>query len=545
MKKHKTILPPAFAQKILLRFLRDDLAEEVLGDLEEKFYTNVKTKSLFKAKMNYWYQVLHYLRPFAIRKSQPAHIISCAMYKSYFKIGWRNLLKNKTYSLINIGGLAFGLAVALLIALWVYDEMSFNKYHKNYETIAKVYRTNDWGEGIETSTSVVVGLGTLLRTEYGSHFKNVVMVRQRVEERIIGFGENKMTQGGYFMQPEGIAMFSLKMLHSSGKEPLRDMMSIVIAESLAKKLFGNIDVINKIVSMDGISDLTVTGVFEDLPRNSEFHGAMFFAPLDLFVGGPNKLNAWDNYNMTIYVQLHMSGQLATVSTAIQNAILPHVDQETADTKPQLFLHPMSDWHLKAHFENGVTVTSEQMRLVWSYCTIGVFVLILACINFMNLSTARSIKRAREVGIRKSIGSLRSQLIQQFFGESLLVSFLSLLAALMMAKFVLPWFNFISDKDLSIPWTTSTFWIAAISFTIITGLFAGSYPALYLSSFNPVKVLKGTFKAGKAASVPRSILVILQFTVSLCLIIGNNHCISTDSICEGQTDRLYTRRITFL
>ena len=509
--------PPRLAKGLLRRFLRDSLKEEVEGDLEEKFYVTLKTKSYFSAKLNYWYQILNYMRPFAIRKSRSIYLNHYAMYQSYFKIGWRNLVKNKGYSLINIGGLAIGMAVALLIGLWINDELSFNKYHKNYDTIAKVYRNNNYGE-IESNTSTVVGLGTLLRSEYGTHFKNVVMVRQRMEERVLSFGEKKLTQGGYFMQPEGVEMFGLKMIHGSGNKFLDDMMSVILSESLSKKLFGNGDPVNKIITMDGVNDLIVTGVYEDLPKTSELYGVTFFAPLQLFVGGKNKLDSWDNYNMTVYVQVHSEGEFKSVSGIIKDAMLPHINQEDK-SKPELFLHPMSEWHLNSQFENGVTVTSKQMKMLWSYSTIGVFVLVLACINFMNLSTARSEKRAREVGIRKSIGSQRSQLIHQFFGESLLVAFISFVAAILIAQIALPGFNNISDKNIALPWTNLMFWVAGISFTILTGLLAGSYPALYLSSFNPVKVLKGTFKVGRAATIPRNILVAAQFTISISLIIG--------------------------
>jgi putative ABC transport system permease protein len=471
------------------------------------------------ARLSYWYQVLKYLRPFAFRKTKPVHLNHYAMYRSYFKIGWRNLLRNKGYSSINIGGLATGMAVTLLIGLWILDEFSFNKYHKNYETIAKVYRLNDWGDGTESSTPQVAGLGSLLRTEYGSHFKNVVMIRQRVEDRVITFGEKRFTQGGYFMQPEGVDMFGLRMISGSPKTSLSDMMSIIISQSLAQKLFGDEDPLNKVIVMDGVSDLTITGVYEDLPKNSELFAATFFAPLDLFVGGVGRLNVWDNYNMTIYVQLHRPAELQQVNAVIKDAMLPHVDKETAETKPKLFLHPMSDWHLNSQFENGALVTSKQMKLVWSYITIGAFVLILASINFMNLSTARSEKRAREVGIRKSVGSQRNQLVQQFLGESLLTAVLSFVTALLIATLALPFFNNLSDKELFMPWSSLTFWLTATSFAIFTGLLAGCYPAFYLSSFNPVKVLKGTFRVGKSGTTPRSVLVTIQFTVSISLIVG--------------------------
>jgi putative ABC transport system permease protein len=511
--------PPKLAQRILQSFLRDDLAEEVQGDLEEKFNVTLKSKSLFAAKLNYWHQVLSYLRPFAIRKSKPFRSNQYAMFQSYFKIGWRNLLKNKGYSLINIGGLAMGMAVATLIGFWIQDELSFNRYHQNYDTIGKIYRLNNFEEGIEASTPQMVALGPLLRTEYSTQFKNVVMVRQRLEERVLSLGEDKLTQGGYFMEPAGVQMFSLKMLRGDSRNALKDMKSIILSASLASKLFGKNDVVNKIISMDGATDLTVTGVYEDLPKNSEFYGTMFFAPLDLYQGGPNRLNVWDNYNMTIYVQLHNKDAFNDASEIIKDALLSHVDKETADTKPRLFIHPMAQWHLNSEFKEGIPVVSKQMKLVWSFGLLGGFVLILACINFMNLSTARSATRAREVGIRKSIGSLRSQLIQQFFGESLLVALLSFIAAVLIVRLSLPLFNEVSDKNMEIPWTNLRFWIMGFSFAITTGLIAGVYPALYLSSFNPVKVLKGTFKAGRYASVPRSFLVTLQFTVSICLIIG--------------------------
>jgi ABC-type antimicrobial peptide transport system permease subunit len=297
------------------------------------------------------------------------------------------------------------------------------------------------------------------------------------------------------------------------------MKSIILSASLARKLFGSDEPVNKVISMDGAIDLTVTGVYEDLPKNSDFYGAMFFAPLDLYQGGPDRLNAWDNYFVTIYVQLHDKAAFNDVSAVIKDVMLAHVDKETADTKPQLFVHPMAEWHLNSEFKDGRTVTSKPMKLVWSFGILGAFVLILACINFMNLSTARSATRAREVGIRKSIGSLRSQLIQQFFGESLLVALLSFAASLLLVALALPLFNEISDKTMQIPWNDLRFWAIGFSFAISTGLVAGIYPALYLSSFNPVKVLKGTFKAGRYASFPRSFLVTVQFTVSICLIIG--------------------------
>lgn len=503
---------------MLLRFLRDDLTEEVQGDLEEKFYCTVKNRSLLRAKLNYWYEVFNYMRPFAVRKSKFHYLSHYAMYQSYFKIGWRNLLKNKGYSFINVGGLAIGMAVAMLIGLWIYDELSYNKYHENYNSISKILRKEIWGNEIGVNDSHVTGLGTLLKTEYATHFKNVVMVCAGVEDRVVAFGEKKFTQSGYFMQPEGGEMFTLHMKYGT-RDGLKDMKSIFLSESLASKLFGNIDPINQILTMDAKWDLKVTGVYEDLPKNSEFNDATYFAPLDLFLNGWATLDAWDNYHMIIYAQVHPGGDMDKISAIIKDATLPYINAETAESKPEIFLYAMRKWHLYSQFKNGVQVTSEQMKFVWFYGVIGVFVLLLACINFMNLSTARSEKRAKEVGIRKSIGSQRTQLIHQFFGESLLVAFISFMLSLLVVWLTLGWFNNIADKDMAMPWDNLTFWLACLGFTILTGLLAGSYPALYLSSFNPVKVFKGTFKAGRLARMPRRILVTIQFTVSITLVIG--------------------------
>jgi putative ABC transport system permease protein len=408
--------------------------------------------------------------------------------------------------------------VAMMIGLWVYDEFAFNKHHENYATIAQVYRKEIWQGEIEANTHLTTGLGTLLKTEYSLHFKNVMMVVAQTEERVIASGENKFTQSGYFMQPEGADMLTLKMIHGS-RQGLKDTKSIFLSATLAEKLFPDTDPINQTVKMDAKWDLQVTGVYEDLPKNSEFSEATYFAPLDLYLDGWGNLNTWDNSNMYIYVQIHPGGSFEKISEVIENAMLAHVPEEHAKIKPEIFLHPMKDWHLNSEFKNGVLVTSKRMMMIWYYGAIGAFVLLLACINFMNLSTARSEKRAKEVGIRKTIGSQRAQLIQQFFSETLLVAIIAFVLSLFIVQLSLPWFNSVADKMISLPLTKPTFWLACIGFAVFTGLLAGSYPALYLSSFKPVKILKGTFKAGRLAALPRRILVVVQFTVSITLAIG--------------------------
>jgi ABC-type antimicrobial peptide transport system permease subunit len=434
------------------------------------------------------------------------------MIKNYFKIAVRSLAKRKVSSIINISGLAVGMAVALLIGLWIFDELSFNRYHKNYDRIVKVMDHQGWLGRTNTNDDLPVPLGTELHTAFNSDFKYLAMVRE-TEEHIVAAGDKRFTQAGNYMQPEAPDMFTLEML-SGTRKGLLDPHSILLSQSLAKKLFGDNEPVNRIVRIDAETDVKVTGVFKDLPDNSEFRTTSFILPFELY--GALK-DDWNNYNILIYAQLNQHSDIGKVSAKIQNVLSNKTEDQKATH--HLFLHPMSKWHLYSSFENHIAVESSELKFIWLYGIIGMFVLLLACINFMNLSTARSEKRAKEVGIRKTVGSLRRQLVFQFYGESLLVAFFSFLASLAIVQVVLPWFNNVADKDITILWANPFFWIVGLLFTFITGLLAGSYPALYLSSFQPVRVLKGTFRTGRLATMPRKILVVVQFTVSVTLAIA--------------------------
>jgi len=252
----------------------------------------------------------------------------------------------------------------------------------------------------------------------------------------------------------------------------------------------------------------------------------FILPWDLYLSTnpwtKNNVNEWGDNSWQVFAQLNDNVNIDQVSVRIRdlklNALKAANDKLSLSFKPALFLHPMTKWHLHSEFKNGVIVGGN-IEFVWMFGIIGTFVLLLACINFMNLSTARSEKRAKEVGIRKTLGSLRQQLISQFFSESILVSTFAFVFSLILVELALSSFNLVADKQMTMPWSSPGFWIIGLVFSILTGIVAGSYPAFYLSSFQPVKVLKGTFRAGRLASLPRKILVVLQFTVSATLIIG--------------------------
>lgn len=442
------------------------------------------------------------------------------MIKNYFKVAWRNLLKNKAYSFINIAGLSAGMAVAMLIGLWIHDELSFNKMHNHYHRIAQVIQNVTNNGEVQTWRTVPYPLAEELRKNYGSNFKHVVL-GTGIDERILSVGEKKLAKLGSFVEPGAPEMLSLDMLRGD-RNGLVDPSSIMLSESAAKVFFGEDDPVNKTIKINDKIDVKVTGVYKDFSYNSTFADLQFLAPWTLFYNNTEwvktSADPWRPNAFTLLVELADNADIDKVSFKIRDAKLNKVSKELAKKKPQLFLDPMSNWHLYSEFKNGVNV-GGRIQYVWMFGIIGVFVLLLACINFMNLSTARSEKRAKEVGIRKAIGSLRRQLIWQFFSESLLVVAFALAMSLILVRLILPFFNEVAGKQMSILWTDPWFWIAVVAFSVVTGLVAGSYPAIYLSSFRPVKVLKGVFRAGRLAAIPRKVLVVLQFTVSVSLIIG--------------------------
>jgi ABC-type antimicrobial peptide transport system permease subunit len=444
------------------------------------------------------------------------------MFKNYLKISFRNLRKNRLYSFLNIGGLSVGMAVALLIGLWIYDELSFNKYHKNYDSIARVMQNQTYNGKKYSQVSAPLPLGKELENKYSSDFKYIVMSSWG-DEHILTAGETKLSRTGSYMDKDAAAMLSLKMLKGN-YDGLKEPNSILLAASAAKAAFGDADPMNKLVKIDNQLSVKVTGVYEDLPPNTEFKDLKFIAPWDLYLTSESWLIKekdephWDNNSFQILVQLADHVDVDVVNKKIIQIKQNNVAPEDKKLNTEIFLHPMRDWHLRSHWVDGKQ-TGGLIEYIWLFSIVGIFVLILACINFMNLSTARSEKRAREVGIRKAIGSFRGQLVSQFYSESLLVVLFAFIFSLILVQLILPWFNQMADKNLAIPWLNPLFWLIGIAVTFITGIIAGSYPALYLSSFQPIKVLKGTFRIGRFASMPRKVLVVLQFTISLTLIIG--------------------------
>ncbi|MBC7935271.1 MAG: ABC transporter permease [Rhizobacter sp.] len=442
------------------------------------------------------------------------------MLKNYFKIAWRNLIKSKGYTAINIGGLAVGMAVAMLIGLWINDELNFNKYHKNYERIARVMQHQLFNGEVASQFSNPGVLAQEIRDKHGSDFKYVVQASWN-SDHTLAYGEKKLLKAGSYFEPGVSELLSLNIIKGTGNA-LANPYTIMLSSSLATAYFGDTDPINKILKLDNKADVKVTAVYEDLPYNTTFRDLTFILPWQLYLiqndWVRNMENPWGSNFSPAFALMADNADIEKVSAKIKNVKFNKVGPEEKKFQSAIFLHPMNKWHLYADFKNGVN-TGGRIQYVWLFGIIGLFVLLLACINFMNLSTARSEKRAKEVGVRKAVGSARSQLIIQFFSESFLVVIVAFLLSLVLVIVFIPFFNEVADKKITMPWLHPFFWLIGIGFVIVTALLAGSYPALYLSSFNPVKVLKGTFKVGRFASLPRKVLVVVQFSVCVMLIVG--------------------------
>lgn len=513
--------PPKWSNRLLAWLGHPDTLEETCGDMLEMYRYRLEQSGKRKADWLYVIDTFRLLRPFARPKQQysSSNSFSLVMIHNYFKIALRNLIKNKGYSAINISGLAVGMAVALLIGLWVFDELSFDKNHAHYDRIAQVMQTQNFAGRIQTGDGVPMQLERELRNKYGSHFKYIAITGGG-GEHLLSAGDKKVMKIGRYMGPEIAEMLSLRMLKGT-RSGLADMNSVLLSESAAQAAFGDTDPMDKIIRIDNKNAVKVTGVYADLPSNSSFAGLAFIAPWKLLEKDLPQWLGWGNNWFDIYVQIADRTDMAQVSAAIAEAKRNNIDQEEKKYEPVIFLQPMSKWNLYSEFKNGVN-TGGRISIVWLFGTTGLFVLILACINFMNLNTARSEKRAKEIGVRKAVGSAKTQLAIQFLGESLMVVTIAFILSLLIVWAALPAFNQLVAKQIVLPLAQPYFWLACIAFILLTGMVAGSYPALYLSSFKPIAALKGVsakLRGGSLAGSPRKVLVVVQFTVSVTLIIG--------------------------
>ncbi|MBS1916734.1 MAG: ABC transporter permease [Bacteroidetes bacterium] len=436
------------------------------------------------------------------------------MMNNFFKITFRKLARSKSASAINIIGLAVGMASAMLILLWIESEVSTDRFYKNTDRLYRVYNRNKVSGVLQAVDQNPMVLAPALKKDYPevedvARYVNVTF--------LLTVGEKHLNVRGAFTDSSFLSMFDFPLIAGNARQALNGPSGIVLTEDLAKKLFGTDDVIGKTVRIDSNENFKVTAVLKNLPANTQFNFP-FLLPWSFMTKLGWDDNLWTNNYPFTYVLLKPNVSQAAFDAKVKNIIIDHTRDDAFQSKAEVFTQPMSRAYLYGRPENGKLV-SGRMEMVKLFSIIAGFILLIACINFMNLSTARSEKRAKEVGIRKVSGAYRSTLVSQFIGESIVLSCISFCIALLIVQLSLPAFNTLVGKILFIDYGNLKFWLFAVSFIIFTGLIAGSYPAIYLSSFKPVSVLKGTFRNVQAVITPRRVLVVLQFTFAIILIIA--------------------------
>ena len=432
------------------------------------------------------------------------------MLKNYLTIAWRNLLKNKAFSFLNISGLAIGMASAVLILLWVQNEVSYDRFHENKDNIYEAWNRGQVSDKIECWNSTPKILGPTLKKDYPEVEK---VARTMNTWFVTSVGMKKFSTESIIVDPEFLKIFSFPLIQGDPNTALNNPKSVVITENMARRMFGAEDAMNKILRVDTLN-YTVSGVMKDLPTNTRFHFD-FMVNWNMAKTLHWDDDLWGNNSTRTFILLKPE-----VNPVAFNAKIRTISQTNSkgSVKEEVFLHPLTKWHLYSRFENG-QIAGGEIETVRLFIVIAAFILLIACINFMNLSTARSEKRAKEVGIRKVAGAYKSALIIQFLGESLLISAISGILGLLLVQVFLPSFNLMIGKSLALPYSNFYFWLYAFLFVMITGLLAGSYPAFFLSSFKPVSVLKGKFKNSQSLVTPRRVLVVLQFSFAIILVIS--------------------------
>jgi putative ABC transport system permease protein len=527
--------PPRLARKFLLKFLRDDIAEEVLGDLDEKFDVVVKRRSPRRAKINYWFQVFNYLRPFAIRKSKPAYSNHYDMLQNYFKIGWRNMTRQKMYSLIKVGGFALGIAACILIFLYIKDELGYDRHFPDKDRIFRIVVTYKDDTLTENSIWFQAPFAGAIKEDY----PDIEKVGRLLPVPLFGAGSNEVRradkqenfyeEGFTYADQELLDILSIPFIQGSPVQALASPNTIIISKRKAEKFFPGEDPIGKILVLNNNNDrsFTITGVYDNFPATShlQYDFIMTLKGVNFY---PGEQTNWGATNYPTYVLLRQGVDPTEFEKKLYGTVekywLPTqlaggmVNAREIAKRISFRAQPITDIHLRSEQIDDRLIHGD-IRFIWLFGAVAIFILLLAIINFVNLSTAKSANRAKEVGIRKVVGSVRAYLIRQFLTESLLYSMLSFSIGLFLAWALLPFFNSLAVKSLVFPWTEWWLLPIVLGAMIVVGIFAGLYPSFYLSAFTPIQVLKGNLSRGSKTSKMRSALVIFQFTTSIILIIG--------------------------
>ncbi len=513
---HEGIRPPQLAHAFLLWFIKPELAEEVEGDLYEKYIKRMGSTSHFQAKMEYWYQVLHYLRPFAIRNFGVIPKMNVGMLRNYFKVSFRNLLKHKGYSFINIFGLTASLTVVFLMLLWVRHEWSMDKFHEEDANLYQVKRTIP----LENNTlDVYAGISYPMIKAAADEIPGVkawIPIGYPFQDNL-QWNEQIIRASGTFGNAAYFQAFSFPVLMGDASQLDQSQNAIVISRQLAINLFG-VDwqnAIGKTIHIHDNGDFIVQAIYEDMPDNSSLQNQFIYS-FGAHLAANDWLLEWSNNGMQGVIWLEDDVDPMQVREILEGMFHDH---QEGDRKEGCFLQPFSDHYLYSNFNSQGEVSGGRIEYVRIFLIAAVLLLIISCINFVNLATARATERAKEVGVRKTIGARRQSLVTQFLVESFIVTSLSVTLAVLFARLLVPYLNLITEKNLAIPFSDPQLWIGLLSILVVTSLLAGFYPALVLSSFKPISILKGKLADGRGEATFRKALVVFQFSLALLLITG--------------------------
>lgn len=433
------------------------------------------------------------------------------MVKNYLKIAWRNLLHNKTFSLINIFGLALGMTCSLVIMLWLKDELKRDKFHANDKRLFRVMENQFYSGDISTFPSSP----GILAENIVKDVPEIEMASQMLweEEPLFTVGDKFDKEKGRYVQKDFLRMFSFKLAKGDAATAIARPDAVVLSKRLADKYFKGEDPIGKIIKIDNKENVIVTGVLEEIPELSSLKFD-FLMSYDIWFRKNDWAKEWDNNGPRCYVMLAANTSVDKVNAKIKN----YIKSKKKDSNVELFLQNYGESYLYSNWDNGKQA-GGRIQYVKIFSFVAIIILFIACINFMNLATARSLRRAREIGVRKVVGAGKRQLVVQFIGESMLVSFLAILLSLLIVALILPSFNTLTEKHLSLNLADPSFLLIVLGLTVVTGLISGSYPALFMSTLKPIVVLKGFLKFKSGATYFRKGLVVFQFALSIILILG--------------------------
>lgn len=505
--------PPLLARKLLQWFLKEEIEEEVAGDLDEKFYASLKNKSVFRARLNYWYQTINYLRPFAIKKSNPLSLNPFIMFRHNLLVSVRNFTRYKSTFLINLIGLSTSLACALLIYLWVADELSMDGFHEKDSRLYQVMELRHNPDNLSVQKSTPWLLAESLEQEMPEvEYAAVATPHDWYDQFTLSVNDKSVSGIGTYVGKNYFNIFSYPLIEGNKDKVLDDKSSIAISEELARKLFNTTEVVGKEIEFQHETTYLISGVFKNLPTNSSTQFD-FALSIEVLKDQIPQAFEWKNAGPNTYLTL----KEGTNAQEFENKIKDYIKSKTDQTHRELFLASYSRNYLYGRYENGVQ-SGGRIEYVQLFTLIAIFILSIACVNFMNLATARASRRTKEIGVKKTLGANRGALVFQYLFESVSITLMALVVALFITYFFLPQFNLITEKHLTLQITWQLL-LPFIGIALLTGLLAGSYPALYLSGFKAAVVLKGKLHTSFSELLTRKGLVVFQFTMSIIFIVS--------------------------